>query len=190
MKIRPFLFLAPLLLAALPLQAAPETYELDGAHSSLAFKIKHLGISWVKGSFQKFEGSFTLDAAKPEASSVTVTAQASSITTGNDGRDKHLSGPDFFDVEKFPTLTFKSTKVVKKGDNVYEVTGDLTIHGVTKPVTFEFNLSGPAPGMKGETRAGGDTAFIIKRSDFGMDKMVGPIGDEVHLDLSFEGVKK
>jgi polyisoprenoid-binding protein YceI len=191
MKLRPFVpVLAFLALAALPLQAAPETYELDTAHSSLAFKIKHLGISWVKGSFGAFEGSFVLDAENPAACSVTVTAQAASISTGNDGRDKHLRSPDFFDAEKFPTLSFKSTKVSKKADGVYEVTGDFTIHGVTKPVTFDFNLAGPAKGMKGETRAGGDTAFVIKRSDYGMDKMVGPIGDDVHLDLSFEAVKK
>jgi polyisoprenoid-binding protein YceI len=169
-------------------QAAPETFKADAAHSSVGFKIRHLGISWVKGTFKDFEGTAIFDAEKPEMSSVQVTVQAASVDTGNKDRDAHLQKDEFFNVEKFPTLSFKSTKVVKKDGDVYEVTGDFTLMGVTKPVTFTFEASGPIKGMKGETRRGGETEFKIKRSDFGMAKMIGPIGDEVQISLAFEGV--
>jgi polyisoprenoid-binding protein YceI len=169
---------------------AAETYKADVAHSNLSFKIRHLGISWVNGSFKDFEGAAVFDAEKPENSSVQVTAKAASIDTANKDRDKHLSSADFFNVEKFPTLNFKSTKVTKKADDLYEVTGDFTLLGVTKPITFEFTTSGPVQGMKGETRRGGETTFKLKRSDFGMTKMVGPIGDDVQVSLAFEGIKQ
>ncbi|MDD5262833.1 MAG: YceI family protein [Methylacidiphilales bacterium] len=191
MKIRWISLLAAALVAVQisSLQAAPETYKIDPVHSNLAFKIRHLGISWVNGSFKQFEGTVTVDAENPDKSSVKVVAQAASVDTANDMRNKHLCSPDFFDVAKYPTLSFESTHVALKGDNVYEVTGNFTLHGVTKPLTFTFNGSPAVPGMKGETRRGGDTAFTLKRSDFGMTKMVGPVGDEVQISLSFEGVK-
>ena len=192
MKNRLFLSLV-LPLFALSFQmagAAPETYAIDTVHSNLAFKIRHLGISWVNGSFKQFDGKVVLDPESPEKSSVKVTVQAASVDTANAGRDKHLRSPDFFDAEKFPVLSFDSTKVAAKGQNVYEVTGNFTLLGVARPVTFLFNGSDQVKGMKGEIRRGGDTAFTIKRSDFGMGKMIGPIGDEVQVSLSFEGVKE
>ena len=192
MKNRIFL---PLLLSLLTLsfqmaQAAPETYAIDSVHSNVAFKIRHLGISWVNGSFKQFEGKVTLDPENPEKSTVKVTVQSASIDTATPDRDKHLRSPDFFNAEKFPVLSFESSKVTAKGQNVYEVTGNFTLLGVVKPVTFVFNGSDAVKGMKGETRRGGDAAFTLKRSDFGMSKMIGPIGDEVQVSLSFEGVKE
>ena len=171
-------------------QALPETYVIDPVHSNVAFKIRHLGISWVNGSFKQFEGKVLLDAEQPEKSSVKVTVQSASIDTATPDRDKHLRSPDFFNVEKFPVLSFESSKVTAKGQNVYEVTGNFTLLGVAKPVTFLFNGSDAVKGMKGETRRGGDTTFTLKRSDFCMSKMIGPIGDEVQVSLSFEGVKE
>ena len=192
MKNRIFL---PLLLSLLTLsfqmaRAVPETYAIDSVHSNVAFKIRHLGISWVNGYFKQFEGKVTLDPENPEKSTVKVTVQSASIDTATPDRDKHLRSPDFFSVEKFPVLSFESSKVTAKGQNVYEVTGNFTLLGVVKPVTFVFNGSESVKGMKGETRRGGDAAFTLKRSDFGMSKMIGPIGDEVQVSLSFEGVKE
>jgi polyisoprenoid-binding protein YceI len=186
-----FLLAVGLMVAAgLGLQAAPETYAIDAVHSSVDFKIRHLGISWVQGSFGKFDGKVVFDAEKPEASSVEITVQADSVDTRSEARDKHLKNEDFFNVSKYPTLTFKSIKVEKKGENTYEVTGDFTMLGVTKPLTFTMTTSGPVEGMKKETRRGGETEFTIKRSDFGMKTSIGPIGDEVKVSLAFSGVKQ
>jgi polyisoprenoid-binding protein YceI len=169
---------------------AAETYVIDPVHSSVDFKVRHLGISWVQGSFQKFAGKGMFDLDKPETSALEVTVEAGSITTGNEKRDGHLKSEDFFNAAKFPTLTFKSTKVVKKGEGSFEVTGDMTLLGVTKPLTFVVNTFGPVEGMQKELRRGGDTEFTIKRSDFGMAKMVGPIGDEVKVSLAFSAIKQ
>ncbi|MDR0534383.1 MAG: YceI family protein [Verrucomicrobiales bacterium] len=170
-------------------QAATETYQLDPAHTNLGFKIKHLGISWVSGSFKKFEGTVVVDTDTPANSKIKVTVEANSVDTGNTKRDTHLNSPDFFDTAKFPTLSFESTKLTDKGQGVFEVEGNFTLHGVTKPVTITLNTAGPAA-MQGQTRRGGDTEFTIKRSDYGMDKMVGPVGDEVKISLSFEAIKQ
>jgi polyisoprenoid-binding protein YceI len=170
-------------------QAATETYQLDPAHTNLGFKIKHLGISWVSGSFKKFEGTVVVDTDTPANSKIKVTVEANSVDTGNTKRDTHLNSPDFFDTAKFPTLSFESTKLTDKGQGVFEVEGNFTLHGVTKPVTITLNTAGPVS-MQNQTHRGGDTEFTIKRSDYGMDKMVGPVGDEVKISLSFEAIKQ
>jgi polyisoprenoid-binding protein YceI len=172
------------------LTAAPGTYKIDPVHSSVGFKIRHLGISWVNGSFKDYEGLVTLDSEKPEASSVQITVKAASVDTGNEKRDGHLRNADFFDVEKFPTLTFKSTKVEKTAEGTYRVTGDFTLLGVTKAVTVEFTGTEEVKGMQGETRRGGETTFTIKRSDYGMKNSLGPVGDDVQIALAFSGVKQ
>lgn len=169
---------------------AAETYEIDAAHTSIVFKISHLGFSHTFGMFPDVKGSLTFDEADAKANSIAVTVNAASVNTMNAGRDDHLRNADFFDVEKHQEISFKSTAWKKTGDGEYEVTGDLTLLGNTKPVTFTAKELGSGKGMKGETRRGFETTFSIKRSDFGMDKMVGPIGDEVELTVSFEGVLK
>ena len=184
--------LAVLALAIATAPAFAANYEIDATHASAVFSIKHLGFSKVQGAIKDLSGSFTYDAAKPETSSVHVVAKAASIDTFNEDRDKHLRNADFFDVEKYPELSFKSTAWKRTGDTTFDVTGDFTLRGVTKSITVPVEFIGAGKGMKGEERAGFAASFKIKRSDFGMDKMVGEslIGDEVTIDISFEGVKK
>lgn len=169
---------------------AADVYTPDVVHSEVAFKVGHLGISKVSGQFKDYTGKVSFDPADASKSSVEITVKTTSVDTANAKRDEHLRGADFFNVEKFPTMSFKSTAVKKISDTTYAVTGDFTLLGVSKPVTIEFTDVAFGKGMKGEERAGGSTRFKIKRSDFGMNKMVGPVGDEVSIELSFEAVKQ
>ncbi len=125
----------------------------------------------------------------PSKSSVELTVPVESVDTHFDKRNQHLKSPDFFNAKQFPTLTFKSTKVEGSG-NTYKVSGDLTLHGVTKPITVEFKKGAEGKGMEGEIRGGGETRFTIKRSDFGMTFMAGALGDDVNIIVSLEGVKQ
>lgn len=170
--------------------AAPESYKIDTAHSTVSFRVKHFGVSWVRGSFDEFNGSVNFDENNPEKSSVEVIVKADSIDTGNSSRDGHLKTEDFFNTGKFPTLTFKSTNVKKVSDTTYEVTGDFTMHGVTKPLIVKFESLGKHEGKNGEVRRGGETSFTVKRSDFGMSGSIPVVGDNVEVTLAFAGVKK
>ncbi len=174
--------------AAAPAVAA-DTYAVDGAHSSISFKIEHMGISRVHGRFNKFDGSFAIDKADPAKSSFTLTIKTDSVDTANEGRDKHLRSPDFFDAKQYADITFKSTsvKAIKEG---YEVEGDFTMHGKTKKI--KFNLQGGKEiDMRGEKHTGFITDLTIKRSDYGMvDKMPGALGDEVYVSIGLEGSRK
>jgi len=165
-----------------------DTYDLDASHTSIVFKINHLGFSHTFGMFPDVKGTLKFDEKDEKANSIEVTVNAASVNTMNAGRDDHLRNEDFFDVEKHKEISFKSTAWKKTGKGEYEVTGDLTLLGTTKPITFTAKELGSGKGMKGETRRGFETTFSIKRSDFGMDKMVGPIGDDVELTISFEGI--
>jgi polyisoprenoid-binding protein YceI len=193
MSIRsPRTVLALLLTLALFLAAAPaaraENYKIDGAHTSVGFSIRHAGISDILGGFAETSGAFTLDADAAKTS-FEATIQAASINTLQPKRDDHLRSPDFFNVKQFPTITFKSTKVAAT-EGGYEVTGDLTLHGVTKPVTLKLTKNGEAEFPKGMQRVGFTTGLAIKRSDYGMTNMIGPVGDDVTLIISFEGIKQ
>jgi polyisoprenoid-binding protein YceI len=168
---------------------AADTYKIDPIHSSVVFSTKHVGVTDFYGDFKDISGTVTFDAADPAKSSVEVTVPVESVDTRNEKRDQHLKSPDFFNAKQFPTLSFKSTKVEASG-NTYKVTGDFTLHGVTKPLTVEFKKGGEGKGMQGETRGGGEARFTIKRSDFGMSFMPAAIGDEVAIILSLEGVKQ
>jgi polyisoprenoid-binding protein YceI len=172
---------------AAPAQAADE-YTVDTAHASVTFKISHIGLSWVYGRFNEFSGSFTID-PDPAKCSFALTIKAASIDTANPKRDDHLRSPDFFNVKQFPTISFKST-AVKAGKDGYEVTGDLTMHGVTKPVTFALVGGRSAQFPKGVQRTGFSTEFVLKRADFGIDKFGEALGEDVPVAVSFEGTKK
>jgi polyisoprenoid-binding protein YceI len=153
-----------------PANSAPlTTWKLDPAHSAAEFKVKHMMISNVKGSFSGLTGTLTEHQTNSTLSSVEASIDLATVSTGDAQRDGHLKSADFFDVEKFPTMTFKSTEVKRKGEGEYAVTGELTLHGVTRPVTFA--VEGPsAPGKDpwGNTRIGLSATTKINRKDFGL----------------------
>ena len=176
--------------------ATTTTWKIDPVHTVAEFKVKHLMISNVKGQFTGVSGSLTLDDTDLTLSRVEATIDASSINTREPQRDTHLKSPDFFDVEKFPTLSFKSTHVARKGDGELAVAGDLSIHGVTRNVTFE--VEGPTPQQKdpwGNLRVGLSATTKISRKDFGLIWNAAletggiVIGDEVTITLDVEFVK-
>jgi polyisoprenoid-binding protein YceI len=171
------------------LALAADAFQVDAVHSSVLFRVKHMNVSYTYGRFNDVSGHFLLDEADPSKSLFDLTVKSESIDTANTKRDNHLKGTDFFNAKQFPTITFKS-KSVKKGDSGYDVTGDLTLHGVTKPVTFRVASTGTGRGMIGGTLAGVEASVVIKRSDFGMTFMVGPVGDEVTVTVALEGGRK
>ncbi|HEX6900963.1 MAG TPA: YceI family protein [Thermoanaerobaculia bacterium] len=169
--------------------AQPATYKVDADHSGVNFTIRHF-VSNVPGRFRDFDGVIKYDPKNPAASSVEFTVQAASIDTDNNNRDEHLRSPDFFDVQKFPTLTFTSTKVVPKGSNMLDVTGNMTMHGVTKQITIPVEVMGFVKTPRGE-KGGFETNFKIDRKEYGitwnnvMDS--GPVlGDEVKITIAIE----
>ncbi|MFA6242309.1 MAG: YceI family protein [Candidatus Hydrogenedentales bacterium] len=176
-------------LGATPAFAA-DTYELDPVHSTFQFRIKHLGVSYTYGRFNEQKGTIVVDEKDPSKNSIEIEIKTASVDTANKMRDEHLSGPDFFDVAKYPAMTFKSTSFKKKEGNAYAVEGDLTIHGVTKKVTLNATFVGAGPGMKGESGAGWEATLVINRADYGMNYMPDAIGTEVTLQIAIEGVKK
>lgn len=157
--------LATLLMLA-PAGAAT-TYTVDPSHSEVSFQIRHL-VSKVRGSFRDFDATIVRDEQNSAASSVTFRIRAASIDTGHERRDKHLRSADFFDVEKHPEIVFQSTAVEKVSDTTYDVTGDLTIHGVTKSVTLPVTFGGEMPAPGGGVAAGFSTAAMIDRLDYGI----------------------
>lgn len=176
--------------ASPPSTAAADVYTIDPVHSTIMFRIKHLGVSYTFARFNQISGAISLDAAKPESSSVNIEIKTESIDSGNGKRDAHLKSGDFFDVKQFPTATFASTSVKKSGDNKFTVTGDLTLHGVKKPVTVEIESVGKGKGMQGGELAGFFGAFTIKRSDFGMNFMPDALGEDVAVTVAVESGKK
>ena len=192
---KPFILcLAVFSLVAAVQPARADDFDVDNSHTSVIFGVSHMGYSITYGRFNKVSGVFTLDPAGPEASTFQLAIDASSVDTNDAKRDGHLRGPDFFNAGEFPVITFKSTKVAPKktetGINL-EVTGDLTMHGQTKPVTLVLQKLGEGPGPTGaDFRTGFNCQTKLKRSDFGMTGMVGPVGDEVAITISFEGVRK
>jgi polyisoprenoid-binding protein YceI len=175
--------------------AAPLTFEIDQPHSQVGFSVRHF-FSKVPGQFKDFSGTIVMDQANPSASSVEVTIKAASISTDNEGRDKHLRGSDFFAADSFPTLTFKSTKVVPAGKDKVKVTGDFTMHGVTKSVVLDVELLGMGEvGVGGQnwgTKAGFEATTTINRKDFGinwnktLDQGGLMIGEDVAVSLRVE----
>jgi len=142
---------------------------IDASHSNASFSVRHMMITNVRGEFQKIEGTVTFDPANPETAQVEASVEATSINTRDEKRDGHLKSPDFFDVEKFPKLTFKSKSVKAKGKEHLTVTGDLTIHGVSKEVVFDVEgPSAPSTDPFGNTRVGATATTKIKREDFGL----------------------
>jgi polyisoprenoid-binding protein YceI len=183
-------FLLTAVLCALGLHArGADTYQIDPVHSSVVFSIKHAGVTDFHGTFNEINGTVVFDAADPSKSSVQLSVPVQSLDSRHPKRDAHLKSPDFFNAEKFPAVTFKSTQVEGSGD-VFQVTGDFTLLGVTKSITVEFKRGKEGKGMEGEIRGGGETRFTLKRSDYGMTFMPDMLGDEVSLVVSVEGIKQ
>jgi len=181
-------------LAASPVLGA-ETFVIDKGHSEVGFQIRHM-MAKVRGRFNEFEGRIQADRARPEASSVELTIQAASIDTANASRDKDLRGADFFDVEKYPTITFRSTRVTPKGKDSYDVAGTLTMRGVSKEVTLPVTFLGFMKNMRGVEAAGFETAVTLNRKDFGivwnraLDAGGVLLGDEVYVSINLETRKE
>jgi polyisoprenoid-binding protein YceI len=177
-----------------PSQVAPQTqWQLDPAHSAAHFSVRHLMISNVRGEFTKLTGSAQINPADLAKSTVEVTIEAGSLSTREPQRDEHLRSPDFFDVAKFPTLTFRSKRIEALGPEDFKLTGDLTIHGVTKQVTFD--VEGPTPSVKdpwGNVRAGITASTKVNRKDFGLvwnavtEAGGVVVGDEVKITVDAE----
>lgn len=179
------------LLALCPFAAAAaDTYAVDGGHTFPTFEYKHLGFSTMRGRFDKTSGTIALDAAK-KSGSADITIDVGSVSTGVAKLDEHLKSGDFFDAAKYPTITFKSSDFRFEGDTLTAVAGDLTIHGVTRPVTLAVSsLTCKDHPMKKVPSCGGDASATIKRSDFGIDKYVPAVSDEITLHIGIEAQKQ
>lgn len=169
---------------------AADAYKIDPNHSSVTFQYTHFGFSHPTGKFMNAVGTVNLDKADPSKSSVEVSFDVAGVNTGVPALDAHLKTPDFFDAAKFPTATFKSTKVVVTGKDTAKVTGDLTIHGVTKPVTLDVKLNKLDLNMMKKEDAGFTATATIKRSDFGMGNYVPAVSDQVDLYIEAETIKQ
>ncbi len=171
------------------------TYTIDPSHSRLGFVVRHAMVTKVRGSFADFEGSVTVDGANPAGSSVNVSAAMASVSTGDEGRDGHLRSPEFFDVEANPTMTFSSNTIEPAGGDDYEVTGDLTIAGVTRPVTIDLEFAGAAKDPFGNDRIGFEGRAEINRKDWGLEWNAALetggilVGEKVKLELDISAVK-
>jgi polyisoprenoid-binding protein YceI len=175
----------------------PTLWQIDPAHSAAHFSVRHLMISNVRGEFTKLSGSALINPGDPAKSAVEVTIESASINTREPQRDEHLRSPDFFDVANFPTLTFRSKRIEAHGADNFKLTGDLTIHGVTKEVTFD--LEGPTPSVKdpwGNIRAGITASAKINRKDYGLvwntiTEAGGlTVGDEVKITIEAELIQQ
>ncbi len=169
-----------------------ETYDIDstGMHASVNFRIKHLGYSWLYGRFNDFGGTFSFDEAKPEEAKVDVTIKTDSLDTNHAERDKHLRSADFFEVDKFAEAKFVSTGYKPKGDGTGTLTGDLTLKGITKPLTLDVKETGAGDDPWGGFRRGFEGSGKFALADYGMNFDLGPASKEVELMLSVEGVKQ
>jgi polyisoprenoid-binding protein YceI len=174
---------------------ASATYNVDAAHSSAAFKVRHL-VSKVSGNFKDFSGTITGDLKNPAGASVSFTIKAASIDTGNGNRDKHLNSPDFFDTAKFPEITFKSSKITAKGGDKYDVLGTFTMHGVSKEIVVPVTFGGVAKDPWGNERAGFAAELTLNRKDYGIvwNKVLDAggtlLGEDVAVTIEIEAVKQ
>ena len=177
-------------------EVAVSTWNIDPAHSTAQFKVKHMMISNVKGEFTHIKGSLKLDSSDITRSSAEASMDVSTINTREEQRDAHLKSADFFHLEKFPTISFRSTRVTKKGDDDFAVEGELTMHGVTRKVVFDVeSLSPPTKDPWGNTRIGLSASTKINRKDFGLNWNAALetggilVGEEVAITLDVEFIK-
>lgn len=184
------LALGSALLGAGQVMAADYAIDTQGQHAFVNFKISHLGYSWLYGTFKDFDGSFSYDEKNPEASKVSVTLNTTSVDTNHAERDKHIRSGDFLNVSKHPTATFESTSVKSTGEGAADITGNLTLNGVTKPVVIAAKFVGQGDDPWGGYRAGFEGTTTLKLKDFDIQKDLGPASQEVELIISIEGVRQ
>lgn len=178
------------LLAFAPTAPAPTvaagSYNVDGTHSFVNFRCKHMNTSYAYGRFDKVSGTIAFDDAKPEASSMNIEVSTDSVSTGNGKRDGHLKSADFFDAAQFPKATFKSKSFKKSGENTFDVTGDFTLRGTTKEVTVKLEKTGQGKGQGGADLIGFETTFTINRLDYGVKFMPDNLGTDVRITVALE----
>jgi polyisoprenoid-binding protein YceI len=170
--------------------AAQDTWQIDPMHSSAQFSVRHLGISTIRGAFTKVSGTILLDDANPAKDQITASIDAASVDTRVEMRDNDLRSPNFFDVQKYPTITFKSKKIEPAGPSKLKIAGDLTIHGVTKEVVLE--VDGPTAAIKdpwGNPRRGASASTKVIRQDFSVNGAPGVVGDEITITLDVEFIR-
>ncbi|ASM50244.1 hypothetical protein PESP_a2244 [Pseudoalteromonas espejiana DSM 9414] len=179
-----------MMLSTTAASAAEYVIDTQGAHAFVTFKIKHLGYSWLHGRFNTFDGSFSYDTKAQTGSNILVNIDTASLDSNHAERDKHLRGKDFLNVSKYPSASFKSTNVKFTDDDTATVTGDFTLHGVTKSITFEMNKVGEGQDPWGCYRAGFEGETSLKLADYGIDYNLGPASTHVDIGLSIEGVRQ
>lgn len=185
-----WLALAAVAAFAIPASAQLDTWQIDPNHSAAQFAVKHMGISTVRGAFSKISGTVQYDPSDPSKTVIDVTIDTNSIDTRVDPRDKDLRSDHFFDVEKYPTMTFKSKKVESNGQGKLKVTGDLTIHGVTKEVVLNVDgPNGPIKDPRGNQHMGASATTQVSRKDFGVNGAPGGVADEVQITIDCEMLK-
>lgn len=171
-------------------------YEFDRAHSNIGFRIKHMGLAEIPGSFTDYTGVIRYDAADVTKSSVEFAAKVTSVNTGIEARDKHLRTADFFEVEKYPEMTFKSIKIEKKGENNFVAVGDFTLKGVTKQISLPFTINGFLKDGRGAIKMGASALTVINRQDYGLtwgkvlDNGVLSLDNNVSVNLQIEAAKQ
>lgn len=171
--------------------AHAETFTVDTGHAEIGFAVKHMMISNAKGSFNTFEGTVEYDIATKTLKSAEGSIDAASIDTNNEARDKHLKNADFFDVEKFPKITFKSTSVEKTGDNTFTVTGNLNVLGIDREVVLPVTVNGPVDGRQGGKLIGLECVTTLNRRNLGItNSPAAAIADEVKIDIAAEAIHK
>ncbi len=185
------LILGFLMLTLTPLvHAADYSIDTKGMHAFINFRIQHLGYSWLYGGFKDFSGDFSYDRNTPAKAKASVAIKAASLDTNHAERNKHLRSADFLNTDKYPEITFTSTKYTPTGVNSGTLVGNLTMHGVTKPVSIKVDQIGEGKDPWGGYRAGFYGTAEINRSDFGIDKNLGPASEKVEITLSIEGIRK
>lgn len=182
--------LASLVLGCLVLPARADSYKVDPVHSTGVFRIHHFNAGYVWGLIAGPTGLIEYDAADASKIAFAVSVPLANLDTHVAMRDNDLKGPDWFNAKQFPTIEFKSTAAKKTGDDLYDVTGDLTLHGVTKSIVVPMQMTGTGKGMKGETRTGFEGSFTIKRSDYDMKTMPQGVGEEVRIVVALEAIKQ
>lgn len=186
--------LSVLALLITPLESAfaqRVTYRVDPVHSFVIFRVKHMNTAYAYGRFNSFSGTILVDEKNPANSSVEFEIEANSIDTGNSQRDDHLRSPDFFNVRQYPKITFKSASVRKLDANTFEVKGDLTIRGVTRPLTVRVTYVGKGRNPRGQEIIGFETTFTLKRSQFGVNYgLNGGLADDVRVTIAVEAIRQ